>query len=870
MLAERVTQAFWPFWTVLFATLAPLMMGWQDRLPVEVVWGFGVVMVLALIAASICGGRYFTMPKRAEAMARVDARLPGRPIAALADQQAIGAGDPASEAIWQTHLERMAARSRDAKAVAPDLRVASRDPYGLRYVALLAFVVAFMFGSLLRVGSVADLSPNGEVALASGPVWEGWVAPPAYTGKPTLYLADIPVGVLRVPEGSTVTLRLYSDVGALTVHETVSGRVGEVESASAAQQAFVVEQDGRLEIDGSGGAVWDVSVIADAAPSVSITAPIEADASGQMAQAFVAEDDYAVVSGMVTITLDLEAVDRRYGLAIAPDPIGPLILDLPMPYTGDRTSFQETLIDNLSEHPLANLPVTLQLQVTDAREQVGMAPEEQMILPGRRFFQPVAKAVIEQRRDLLWSKDNDRRVLQVLRALSHRPGDLFRNETTYLRTRQIIRDLASFEETGMTAAQQIEMAQALWDLAIQLEDGNLADARERLARAQERLAEAMRNGASDEEIAELMNELREAMDDYMSMLAQNAEPAEDGTDQPDRAEGDGLDVSRDELQALMDRIQELMEEGRMADAADLMEQLNELMENLTVTQGEGGDGPQTPGEQSMEELADTLRDQQQLNDEAFRDLQEQFNPGRSEQPDDQPQPGRGQQGEQSQGQEGQGEDTPQQPGDGSEPGQDGQDGEGMGQGDRNEAGRQAGDGAGAEGQSGTEQSLADRQEALRQGLQQLRDRLPSLPGESGEEARRALEQAEDAMDDAEDALRDGDLAEAIDRQAEAMDALREGMRNLGRALAENYADRPDEGQGGQQGDVTEQTQTEQRDPLGRQIGNTGQYGSDDNMLQGEDVYRHAEELLEELRRRSADQGRPEVELDYLKRLLDRF
>ena len=42
------------------------------------------------------------------------------------------------------------------------------------------------------------------------------------------------------------------------------------------------------------------------------------------------------------------------------------------------------------------------------------------------------------------------------------------------------------------------------------------------------------------------------------------------------------------------------------------------------------------------------------------------------------------------------------------------------------------------------------------------------------------------------------------------------------------------------------------------------------MLQGDDIYGRARELLEELRRRSAEQSRPEEELDYLRRLLDRF
>jgi hypothetical protein len=54
------------------------------------------------------------------------------------------------------------------------------------------------------------------------------------------------------------------------------------------------------------------------------------------------------------------------------------------------------------------------------------------------------------------------------------------------------------------------------------------------------------------------------------------------------------------------------------------------------------------------------------------------------------------------------------------------------------------------------------------------------------------------------------------------------------------------------------------------LGSTGQYGTEENLLQGEDTYRRAEELLEELRRRSAEQERPQVERDYLDRLLDRF
>jgi len=862
LIAERVTKCFWPFWTVLFFALAPLILGRQDFLPLEVVWGYGVVAILALLWTLYRGIRRLNWPSEAEAVARVDARLVGRPIAALNDVQAIGADDVGSQAIWDAHLVRMQEKTRDARAVEPDLRVSSNDPYGLRYIAVLFMVVALLFGSIWPVGSVAEAGTGTEL-LATGPVWEGWIEPPAYTGKPTLYLADIIANRVQVPQGSFITLRLYGQEGDLAVNETVSGRTDDLGAATDQQQGFEVTQAGRLEIEGEGGATWQILLLEDEAPTVELTGPIEADAQGEMSQPFSAMDDYGVLAGVATIELNLEGVDRRHGLTIEPDLRTVIVIDLPMPFSGDRADFEEFLIDDFSEHPWANLPVVLTLQVEDGLGQTGASDPENIILPGRRFFQPIARAVIEQRRDILWSKANAPRAAQVLRAVSNRPDELFPDETTYLRLRAIIRRLEAMETSGLSDEVQDELSLALWELAVQLEEGSLADARARLERAQERLEEAMRNGASDEEIAELMQELREAMSDYMQQLANEMEPSDnDGTDQPDQQQN-GETITQDELQALMDRIQELMEEGRMAEAMELMEQLNELMENLQMTEGgEGGEGgPRTPGQQSMEDLAETLRDQQDLTDEAFRDLQEQFNQGQEQgqDPGDQSgqQPGQ-QPGEQGQdGQDGQG---------GQQPGQ--QQGQGQGQGDNTQGGLTDESGQGGEGGGGA-QSLAERQQALRDGLNQLRNGLPGLSGDAADNAEQSLERAEGAMDGAEDALRDGDLAEAIDQQAEAMDALRDGLRNLGQALAENQMDELEEGQGTQTGNAEGRPEPERRDPLGRQIGNSGQLGTEESMLQDE-INRRAEELLQELRNRSADQERPQLELDYLRRLLDRF
>ncbi|NKB29135.1 MAG: TIGR02302 family protein [Rhodobacteraceae bacterium] len=832
MLAENATRAFWPFWSVVLVVLALLMLGAQDSAPLEAAWAGAVVLALAALAALIWGIRAFRWPTAAEAIERLDSRLPGRPITALADTQAIGAGDTASEAVWNAHLQRMEDRAAKAKAAAPDLKISGRDPYALRYVAVLAFAVALIFGSVWRVATVSEIAPGAGAALASGPTWEGWVEPPAYTGKPSLYLNDITAAAFDVPIGSRITIQLYGEVGGLTVAETLSARVGEVPPASEPSQSFDVVQDGTLSIDGTGGRSWDISVIADTAPVVEIAEEMERTIAGELRQPFTARDDYGVVAGDAVIALDQARLDRRHGLTLDPEPVEPIALDLPMPFTGDRSEFDEVMIEGFEDHRWAGLPVTITMTVEDAAGHIGQTEILGNVLPGRRFFDPMAKALIEQRRDLFWNRENAPRIVQILRATSHRPEGFFRSETSYLMLRVAIRrlNLATEIQSPITYEARDEAADALWRIAVLIEDGNLSSALERLRRAQDKLSEAARNGATDPEIAELMEELRQAMQDYIRQLAEQAQDGEN--QQAQNNQGETQEVTQDQLQQMLDRIQELMEQGRMDEAQALLDQLREMMENMQVAEGQQGQG-QSQGEQAMEGLAETLREQQGLSDEAFRDLQEQFNPNA--------QAGQSGQNEGRNGGQGRGE---------SHEGQGGQ-----GQGDNQQAEGGGGDQAG---------DLADRQQALRDQLNRQQQNLPGAGTPEGDAAREALDRAGEAMDGAEDALRQDDFAEALDQQSQAMEALREGMRNLSEQMAQQQRQGQ---QGDSQGQVASPTEN---DPLGRQPGARGRIGTNEDLLQGEDVYRRARELLDEIRRRSGEQSRPEAELDYLKRLLDRF
>jgi uncharacterized protein (TIGR02302 family) len=848
MVAELAVRAFWPLLTIILLALAAAMMGLHEFLPIEALWSVVGLTVGAGLWAVVYAARRWSWPTHADAMERLDNSLAGRPLTALSDDQAIGDQDEASAAVWRAHKRRMAQRAATASAVAGDYRVSSRDPFAFRLVAVLAFAVALLFGSVWRVGTVAQMATGGNTGLAAGPVWEGWAEPPRYTGKPTLYLNDLAAGPLELPTGTLITMRLYGEVGALEVSEDVSGRVVSTPDPEAPPQMafdFKVTQSGSIAVEGPGARVWDVTVRADEAPEISILGKPEVAALGEMRLPFAAKDDYGVEAGEARIMLDLASVERRYGLTSEPDARPEITIPLPMPIAGVRTAFEENLIDDFSQHPWANLPVTIAMTALDAAEQEAQTAPMQMTLPGRRFFDPVAAAVIEMRRDILWARTNARRTAQVLRAVSYLPQDAFRSETTALRLRKLIGRIETHARFGMNEENQNDLAQDMWDLALELEEGDLDDARERMRRAQERLNEAMKNGASEEEIAELMQELRRATEDFMQQLQREQAERRNEQDPGDREQGETIEMTQDDLQRMMDRIQELMEQGRMAEAEQALKELQELMENMQVTEGQPGEGGKSPGEQAMEGLADTLREQQGLSDQAFRDLQEQFNPNA--------QAGESQGNEGRNGGQGRGESH-----------------EGQGQGEGQQDGEQGGGGDQRQGESqgqgqGQEESLAQRQQQLRDELNRQEGQMPGGGTPEGDAARDALGRAGEAMDQAEQNLRDGDLAGAIDNQSQAMDALRDSMRSLGEALAEDERNQQP-GQGTQESD----RRADNRDPLGRDQGNNGASGSESNSDLNGDAYGRARELIDEIRRRSRNTSRPEVERDYLNRLLDRF
>jgi len=158
------------------------------------------------------------------------------------------------------------------------------------------------------------------------------------------------------------------------------------------------------------------------------------------------------------------------------------------------------------------------------------------------------------------------------------------------------------------------------------------------------------------------------------------------------------------------------------------------------------------------------------------------------------------------------------------------------------------------------QTLADKQQALRDLLGQMMEQFD----QNGMEQPSALNRAGKAMQNAEGALREGEPGQAVGKQGSAIDQLRQGAQSMAQQMVDGLAQRQGLNQRGQNNGKGE------TDPLGRPLPSSGpDYGLSTKIPTQADIQR-ARELRRELQNRIGEPNRPQLELDYLERLLRRF
>jgi uncharacterized protein (TIGR02302 family) len=840
---ERLWPAIAVFATAIGLFLAASWLGLWLWLPVlarvALLVGFAGVVLAALSPLVV-----LRFPALRDGLRRLDrgSGVRHRPATAIADKLAAVSSDPFTLALWNAHIERSLQAARALKPGKPAPRLPWRDPYALRALVLIACVATFVAAGGERWKRIAAAFDFQGVGLPADFRVDAWVTPPAYTGKAPIVLAGIHPGEtaaappnegpVAVPAGSTLIVR---STGKLNLDVSSTGGVVADKQdghtpAGTEEHRFKITATGTATLRGAGDdLVWPFNAIADQPPTIALTKDPEQQNRGSLLLSYRLEDDYGVTQAEATFALKQDAAAQTpssqpapssppsQATPQAPHPLyGPPDFALVLPQARTKNAVGQTIKD-LTDHPWAGAEVTMTLVAHDEGGNTGKSEPFTFRLPERVFSKPLARALVEQRRNLALDANARPLVITALDALAIAPEKFTPQASVYLGLRTIFWSLVRAKSDNDLR----DVVARLWQMAVGLEDGDVSGAEQAVRNAESALQQALDRGASDDEIKQLMDQLRAAMDRFMQAMTEQLKNSQQLARPLDPH---AHVLSQKDLQSMLDRLENLARSGAKDAARQLLQQLSQMMENLQMASPDSGSDDGDDMMSELDELGDMIRQQQDLRDRTFKQGQNQ------RQQDAQP----GQHGKPGQ---------PQQPGSGS-----------LGE-------------------------LRQNQQALRDRLNKLLDDLKNhgfgdnSQGPEGQEGARGpgqdqmdqLGQAGDAMGDAAGQLGQGNSDDAVGAQGRALDAMRKGAQSLAQSMQQQMGQGSGQGHGGRFGQSRAQQET---DPLGREMRRGRDYGDDSTVkLPGEIDVQRARRIIEELRKRFGDFARPQEELDYIERLL---
>src|SRR5215469_1937596 len=633
VLWERV----WPFcWPMLAALGAFLILGLFDVLPhlpgalhAAVLLGFAVAIMIPLVSIF----RRIAVPDFLTGRRRIEraSGLEHRPLQALADRPN-GPLDPQAARLWEVHLRRMEAMTRRLRIGMPRAGFATRDPWGLRaLVAILLLLAGIDAGSDWRDRLARALTPDlGDRSAAATASLDIWVMPPEYTGLAPQFLRPGTTETIRIPTGSKLLAQVHGGRSVPRLEIDKDARDFDAVDKQNFQAAATMKSGTQLAVTQSGARLgsWPIEIIPDIPPTIAFAKPPEGTVHAALRIDYRANDDYGIEAA--------KAVIRREG----GNPDETIELELPLPGLHLKEA-QATSYHDLSPHPWAGLPVEIRLVAGDALGQTGESEPVKMKLPERKFEHPVARAIIDQRKELATDPSSRLAVADTLSDLRERP-QLYRDDTVAFLGMRLAEERLRLNDDAksITAVKQL-----LWDTALRIEDGRMSLAEREMRRLQQELQDALAKNAPDEEIDRLMKELQQALDRYLQALAENMARNPEQNQQP--VDPSKVISSRD-LQRMLDRARDLARNGARDQARELLSQLQNMLENLRMARP--GQMPQqgsSEAQQMMRNMRELMQRQQQLLDHSFRAQQQQGQQGQQGRTGQ-----RGQQGQQGQQQGG--------------------------------------------------------------------------------------------------------------------------------------------------------------------------------------------------------------------------
>jgi len=642
LLFESLSKALWKpvCWALFFFGLwllpLPLLTGGWSSFVLAVLFYAG--LFYWLWQASL------TLPNSAQVERRLerDSGLKHRPLSKDTPAEEL-AGE--SQSLWQRNQEALRRSLQNLHWSTPHPILADCDPYALRMLALLIFVIGLWSAgpgwsySLYR--GAFPFMAGGETEPDPQKLTTIWVSPPEYTGLPQMKLQarGKQDTAIEIPAYSTIKSSVFGGLMAPTLH--IEGPQGEQEWAYkkaegdlyinefALPEEYATDESYHLSIRQHflTELAQDFTITPDIPPNLSTASEPKVLSDGSIRFFIDAIDDY----GLEKLTLHMQ--------------IDPIVEDKPIgqPYSetrtlltpgGEMTELRPSY--NLTHHSWAGLPVMFSFEAMDARGQVAYLGPVFMQLPEKQFRHPIAKKLIAHRKELIWEpKGRHEDMAQELEKILMRP-DLFQFD---LVAGLALRSAASrlYYTPDYPQVQEDNartLIPLLWDTALRIEEGNVSIAERELKRAQQNLMEALGDPeTSTQEKQFLMEQLKQALARYMQELQKEFQKRFSEMAQQQGAElmppenmAENM-LNTDMFAEMMRKLEQSMMKGEAADAQEMLSQMVEMMKMFNPSNIREMPEDMKMMQKGVNELQELIDRQQDLLDQTVRqdaELQEQI------------------------------------------------------------------------------------------------------------------------------------------------------------------------------------------------------------------------------------------------------
>jgi hypothetical protein len=214
----------------------------------------------------------------------------------------------------------------------------------------------------------------------------------------------------------------------------------------------------------SGGiipALRQVGILSSKSPLIAMTVPPALAENKKLLLSYDASDN----SGIREIALRVTPHDPLPGANNIPVEIS---LSVPVAKRISRTDSQD-----LTSFPWAGQSVTLQIVATNEAGKKGTTDAIDFTLPERRFFHPIARVLIEERKKLMQHPEDDmlrEEAANIMASIAHEP-DSYRRDPVVL---MALRSGAVRLVLGHDRDAAISVNDILWQAAARIEDGSSA------------------------------------------------------------------------------------------------------------------------------------------------------------------------------------------------------------------------------------------------------------------------------------------------------------------------------------------------------------------------------------------------------------